>query len=764
LAGLLLAVAPLAAGSDAGPGLRLLLPAGTSPKAIQVNARTDEQPFHRVELLGVESAGDGVVVELGADLCGGGTTLVVEAGGSVSAPVPVDPESCSGEPLAVKLHPAAAVSGRIRVPPKSDLPRTVELRMQRCPKPAPGQPEGGVYGAAADTNGAWKAVVPAGCWDLGLAARGFAPHTWWGMTLRAQAPKKLGTLTLIPGASVLLHLAGADSGLAVTGAEVILVQQQRAAAAYASLLENRKVEAVASAATNARGWARLDGLAPGRYAVLATAEGFAPLDPRKMELAAGEETVLDDVELERPGTLAVDLDLPREAARALADLRLKLMADPVLDELDRTGRTMSITRPIRPDETVELHGLAPILWNVRLLGLRSGGGGAVISSQTVRIVPGAWQTLTLSPSGTVFHGTVTWRDEPVEARLGLRCQPKEKKARPFVASSKSTEAGEFTVLLERAGLCTVKVQTSDRSLDSTVPGVEFADPEEDVEIKVPEGEISGVVVDEDGAPQPGFPVGGLQMTGWHDQGAGAPAALFARDSTDPAGAFRLRGLAQGTWRVAAHEPGWDSDPRVIQLQKNATVEGVRLVVHREMEVEGTLRFIDGTPVAGAGLLAFVENGKAIPMGASGRTDGGGRFTLHLRSGEGTPFAMEICQPGVWAGALRASVKPELDLSIPRPAGGLLIELPEGAQAAGLALVRADGTAVDVMALTGLGCASTENGLIRIPALEAGAWKLVRAASTADLLALASGAGFALPGTAVQVTPGGTATVELEGSE
>ena len=253
----------------------------------------------------------------------------------------------------------------------------------------------------------------------------------------------------------------------------------------------------------------------------------------------------------------------------------------------------------------------------------------------------------------------------------------------------------------------------------------------------------------------------MQLTGWKDTGWGAPAVLFARDTTDASGAFRLEGLAAGTWKVAAQEPGRESDPKTIPLHKDATVEGVRLVVHRSFEVRGNLHFDDGTPVADAGLLAFVTTPGAVPMATSGKTDAGGRFTLHLRGHGGDPLLLEICQPGSWTGATRATVGPELDLTLPRPAGGLVIHLPAGMPKATVALVRNDGTPVFVTLMRVSGCGTSSAGTIRLPALETGTWKLVRPTSGPGIQAILSGAGFALPGPVATVTPGATTTVTLD---
>ncbi len=750
--------------SGAGSPLELRVLGALPGAKVQVLSSTDGLSFEPVEPLQVHVESTATLIELSAAFCGGEEALMVHSESAISRPFRVAAEECGRGPVQVRLYPSARVSGRITVPRKAKLPRVVQLRLGRCPHPAEGQPEGASFPAGVDEKGGWQAPIPAGCWDLNLVARGFAPHTWWGVTVAASASKSLGAVGLVPGASLLVHVADGTDGIAVGGAHVILVPEAGAASAYATLLQGGQVAGVASAGTNERGWARLDGLAAGRYAVLATHEGFAPLEPRIVELSAGEETVLDDLELPRPGVLAVDFELPAASVGALEGMKLNVMAVASIEGLGYMGRAVTVFRPIRPGETVELRGLAPIEWKLSILAQGVGGGGAIIASEKVRVSPGGWQPVSIKPSGTLFRGTVSWRDEPVAARLSLRCRPVEDKRGSFMGSATSTEEGEFAVLLEHPGICAVGVHGTGGALDTTVPHVEFLDPEETVEIRIPEGEISGVVVDEEGRPRPRFRVEAMQMSGWQDEEgrAVAPAPMFARRQTDDAGTFHLTGLAEGAWKVQASEPGLESDPTVIRLQRDATVEGVRLVIHRNMKIEGTLRFDDGTPVANAGFLAFVNTVSAVPMAKPGRTDAGGRFTLHLRGREGTPFTMNICQRGAVAVALRTAMRATLDLRVSRRTGGLVIRRPAGTPVSGLALVRPDGTAAGLTALIGLGCASADADGIRIPALETGTWKLIQVGSSADLMTLVTGGGFSLPGgTIVQIAAGKVSTVQID---
>jgi hypothetical protein len=123
----------------------------------------------------------------------------------------------------------------------------------------------------------------------------------------------------------------------------------------------------------------------------------------------------------------------------------------------------------------------------------------------------------------------------------------------------------------------------------------------------------------------------------------APPEETAVTETDAAGAFRLAGLAPGTFAVSLEQPGYHP-----ALFAHVQVPGDPLAVTLEPlgAIEGTVRLADGRPAAGATVRAA-----SADHGAAATTAADGRFRLSLPAG---PYVL-LASLGDRAGAAGSKV-------------------------------------------------------------------------------------------------------------
>jgi hypothetical protein len=263
-------------------------------------------------------------------------------------------------------------------------------------------------------SGTVKLAVPAGCLDVTLVTKHFAPISWWGLKTVAGKTKVLGEARLRTGASLLIRTVDADDGWTLPGAEISLVDAGHARAAIRAALKGAFPGGVSSGVTGTRGWLRLSGLPSGVYTLLATAKAHA-VSCKNVVLAAGKETVVDDIEIGRPGWLDISAGLDSSSIPDGYNLVLSLQPTLCCRHFPGGVRIVKV-----PDSGfVHVTGLNPGQWKIDAMLMTPAGLAYDVGSARTTVVSGAGGNAELDIRGALYHGTVTRDGEPIAADLGF---------------------------------------------------------------------------------------------------------------------------------------------------------------------------------------------------------------------------------------------------------------------------------------------------------------------------------------------------------
>lgn len=474
--------------------------------------------------------------------------------------------------------------------------------------------------------------------------------------------------------------------------------------------------------------------------------------------------MLDDLELGPPAAMTVEVELSSDLEDDGAE-----PYQLYLDRIDPRTPRLSLSEHIPPDGRVRFPELLPGRW--RLMGMVKVAGGRPFpgGSDEITVAPGADATAKLELANRVFHGRVTFEGAPVEGFMNLKpLAPPDRNG----MNVRLDEEGKFRVPLEGPGTYTVRVSSLHRKRlpDAVVPEVHFEDPGDPVEIRLPEGRISGVVVDKEGNPVPEAKI--KSMSNLPVENGERFHEARRLDESGPDGGFSVKALVPGTWTLVAEADSGESLPRIFQVAVDQHIGGVRLVVEKRTEIHGRVVDALGQPVAGARLTITpqAEAAGEVPEWTRTTTDALGHFTLATALGGRTANFQVVGQDGLTAAVL-AELEEETVVHLPALWASVAISLPCERRSPGLSgaffLVSEPGA---FLALPHLGRSELESKspcryVRTIPALGAGLWRIVRLDTTAQESILTSGAGGLLQSYGeFRSAPGKTVRVRVESQD
>ena len=701
--------------------------------------------------------------------------LVVTADGWTARPIPLSIASCGlQQPIELEWLPAGTVRGRVTLPRAERLPSLGSLRVAGCPTAAEAESAAlGDYPVRFRGDGTWWAQVPAGCLDLTLSVPPFAPARWTAVECRQGEEPRLREVALIRGAALTALVVAAESGHGVEGAVVYLIPEQQFVEAAGVAYRNDALDVEHWRRTDARGWVRFDAIPAGVYHLIAQpplGSARAPGFSQPFELAEGVESVMEELPLPRSASLRIEVERGGEVEPRGG--RLRATAIPILGS-QVLAHSMKV---------IELGGqgfgvfeaLIPGTWDVSLEWTFPAGSGALLGREEVVLVEGANETLSFEFEADVYRGRVTLFGEPIAGELNFR--PRWDDYEGTLPRTESDEEGRFSLVVPESGryLCEFHAKTGD--LVTSVPEVRFEDPEEMLEIELPEGRIEGVVVNTDGEPvsearvtASGAPRAALE------QGGLRTAMLSAGTVSDADGRFALEALAESLWTLKARAGAQESEPLVTALGLDEFLPGIRLVVEDTIEIPIVVVSESREPVRGAAGTVAVPPSLPWELGPTlfFQADHQGRFGIRVPASVVDRVAnVVLSAPGYSRTVLRTPLTPGTRIVLPRAYGRLELvpEEPWGMpDLLGLGLVASDGAGERV---GNLGAASeailasfplpgTSRPII-LPDLAPGTWRLVRLTSTyAEALVVLAGQGHQLPALATfTIQPGQTTRVEV----
>jgi hypothetical protein len=650
--------------------------------------------------------------------CMPGSSVMLETGTAIG--IAVLDGTCN-DVLRIPLLPAAKVIARVTVPAGVRAPASASLRLAKC---VTGRPEIEIPVAVQESR--LRATVPAGCEEISFRAGGFVPVTI-PPPLKTGETRDLGAIALSPGAAVSVQVRSARDAEPRPGVRITAVRAHELATLRRDLDFDRI--AVASGVTDSSGWARLEGLPEEKVVFLLRAQNRTlPQITEPYTLKPGEEAVLDDVTLEVPSTVFVNVVIPDALRDAVQLFAAELtpaghshwpQMSPITGELTASG--------------AEIADVPPGKWNARVVGRLKNGFALSAASREIEVLSGVDQQVTLTITDTLFHGRVTHRGEPVTGVINLKPLHRGRTAVANLAAD-----GTFQVLLENPGSYTVFVQKKPEGAAATLDDpVSFEEPDREVRIELPEGRILGRVIDLTGASVKDVFVSATRQT------AEPRATAGARGNAD--GRFVVDFLSPGQWAVTAESKNARSEPVMITAG-GSDVEDVTLIVDPINEIVVRILDQNGVPIRDASVLAeFVPPRASESKVQASFTGGDGTLQFRLAPWQQmTPANLVIrTRDGRLSCALRR-LDADQTVSVPAAAGELRLVAPQwtgGPHDQGW-LVSSEGCAVPFYAISepeGTG----ETAMV-FRRLAPGRWTYVRTRQLGELSAVLTGRGASLP--------------------
>ncbi len=757
-----LAGSQLASDEGAARPLRLLVRAGDVPTTGEARAERWMGMEPKAVPIVPEPASGGLALSIPSG-CHEDWLYTVRLGDQVSAAVPA--EGCAEPARPVALFPAAELRGRIRQPVGTPRPAQMEFAARRCAE-LPGGPELGVgrFPIALERDGRWRSAVPAGCVHLRFEASGFAPVAFASLGLGRGGSRDLGTVELAPGGSLLARIVDSETGRAASAIAAVLLSASGLPEGVEAMLAGRSPVAEAEASVDEQGWLQLRGVKPGSYSLVASGAGGRLLVSPLFAVAAGEELLLPDLELPAPATALLSVAAGSEALPEGATLEL---AASYLPAGCRWAPVPRFRQALKVGEPLDLSGLPPGHWRFEAVLLPSGGGRYTAGKVETDLAPASFTALELPLGGRLYRGVVRFRGSPLAASVKLRPWA----AGAAQAQAQSDREGRFTVLLSQPGVYQASVWAGESALGVTVPRVLFDDPDEEVELRLPEGAVSGVVVDHEDRSMAEVWVfaDGIESLLSGEEARPSLSSLGASARTDAAGHFELVGLAAGDWELRAtlgrNRPA--SRKLDVKLGEDEVVPGLRLVIEegRTLTLEARL---GGRPAAGVlGSALFVAaDGSVLGQVAGFSTDLEGKYRFEAPPGEIVYVLLHFQPASAPVTAFRLPFAAELVVELPPLGGNVELTLPPrellGVDPSLLVLLHENGASIPLGRLRTASekPAADGSGIVGLPALAPGRWRLVALDAATDWQYLAAGHAAGRVIESFDLVPGGQVHLAL----
>lgn len=582
----------------------------------------------------------------------GSAQLSLEAEGYWSPKVLVGENDTS---VRMEVWPAGDLAGKVQAPPGVKTPSEISVRFESSTAPGKAPDFSQQTVVCPISEGRWSCRLPAGKLDLRMRARGFISHFRWAAVVPAHGKLDVGTLGLRPGASVVGKVEVSEGAISPQTCRVEL-SPARAGLATSSEQGQQHSKLSLSAAVDERGFFHLEGVPPGSYVVTANQPGFAParIFPISV-MATAESEIREPLVLRRPLTLHLSLDPPLDPWNRPWQIRL-FSRSSVPGSLENQGKTEASGQGkwAKP-------GLSPGDYS---LDVQDSSGSSY-----------AWEDISLDTGSSSLEvtlplvwveGKVLLGKEPLAANLSFG--GRHGMVRVVL---RSDSKGEISGVLPREGDWEVDIDAESPPVHRRLPRVSVRPVGNGrtakLEIRLPDTEVSGEVVDEKGAPVSRARVFALELQ------TAYPTVV----ETDAHGEFQIKGLPEGALSLVADKSDEKSDEVAVDLREGSLLPAVRLVLRKTQEIHGRVA-AGGAGVPGARVFALAMNPASagfVPKGSQALTDVEGRFRLALPSGAAeTQFV--VLAPGFTASLQRLQGLPKEGFEVQvEPQGGTLTLRP-----------------------------------------------------------------------------------------
>ena len=497
----------------------------------------------------------------------------------------------------------------------------------------------------------FRCQVPSGENHLKVQLPGHVPKYFWNLEMHSERPSEIGDLVIQRGASVIGQVL-VEGPLHEAPIEVALVP---ATIGTGPLSVERQLGAMrASQRVDVRGFFQLSGISYGTWALVATADGMAPARRDGLEIQSdGEHVLAEPILLMPPSTLEIQIDPPVHpygtswsielvAIEAAGTLRL---VDRKEVDLDGTANLDELTRG-----SYELFVLGPSDSRFGVYPLHLGDSRELKRIDLTSLVE--------------IVGELRLGDEPIAGTVYFGGRDSKESI-----AVEADEGGEFVTHLPHAGRWEVDVRHLDGSLQAARP-IEVPGDRHEVEVvvRLADGEIRGMVVDDEDRPVAGA------LIILVDTATRRPAV---RSRSDETGRFRLPGIAAGDYFAYAEHGTAASLWSSIALDEGERRTGEKLVLHGQRVVRGKVVDPYG-PVPGASVALLPDAPAGAPTWVvRGMSGADGSFSVKVP--QSARSARIIVQPPGRAWTVRReglTADGQLEIPVEVEGGLLIIEVAE----------------------------------------------------------------------------------------
>jgi hypothetical protein len=502
-----------------------------------------------------------------------------QADGCWSAAMFVAPQA---ESAILTILPAARLSFTLQTPRGEREPETVHLRVGSVR-------EGDVPEALVDcerTSGRWHCRIPAAELDVRVSPSGFVPHYLWGIRPDPGATFNAGTLALRRGGSVAGHVDVSPRGDA--GAVDVTLAPET----YGDSPHDRRK--ALTTRTNARGFFQFRGVDAGKWTITAAKPGWSPARAAITVESGAEAALAKPLVVEPLATLELAIDPARDPGGADWTIRLEQMPE--------WGQRFRVAEKASTEGTWKADGLEAGMY---IVTVRDAAGAVV--HQGGQVVSYGMAPVPLRIDVIAVRGKVTLGGEPIAARLDF-LQAGGRKAR-LQSDVDGTFAGHIPK--EARFRWSVKVTPDGTTAAVQVRNVDVTpiDGTARVDIDLPDGRLSGTVVDETGQPVRST----LEIRG---------ETISVDASTASDGTFAVRGLPLGEVELQATNKVGDSGYLKHTIRESDD-EPLTIVTPRRLRVHATVVTPSGQPYAGA----LVRVLRSLRITVDETTGPNGRFPI-----------------------------------------------------------------------------------------------------------------------------------------
>lgn len=573
----------------------------------------------------------------------------------------------AGGQVALRLRRTGAIQGSFVVPRGERLPASLAVRFESTAASHDADAIVRSSFECAAQNGDWRCAVPHGHLDLRIQVKGYIPKYLWDVDVEPGRTVRLGPLHLLHGSSVAGRVQISNGQPTDRSCAVDL---SPGPAGTASIDARRHGELTLVAKVDAKGFFQFEDVQPGSFSLAAHQEGLARTVLAPVIVERNQETeIAKPLVLTPPLKFEVSIDPPLDARgspwRAL--LRVKDL---------RLGNLRDVAAGRLTDGRFSRQGLDPGHYHLDIVD----GEGASFLAESFDLE--ADLALARQIALVDVEGSVTKGGQPLATKLEFIGSGSRSTAIELVSDAK----GRFSGVLSHEGTWRVELAELHRTLRNVVVHRPAGARVAKVALDIPDNRVSGDVVDE-----------GLNPV--------ADASVTATDlklgdlqtaRTDDRGAFEISGLAEARHLIGAEADlaghHLTSDEVTLTLGKDHARETIRLVLHEQVAVDGTVSSPAG-PVIGCQLIAIPKAPTSTFLSAAS-TDATGSFHLDVPAAA-HELQILVMPPGFAFRSLHLAApfpKP-LAIAVDDSGGSLVLKTPPvdfGDAAAAKPLIAEDG--------------------------------------------------------------------------